>query len=467
MKREILICVCALTVFTSTTDSIYACCVDPTASFEFTPTTPQCIGTTITFDATDSYDLDDTDLTYEWDFGDGETDTGLLVRHFYDEGGEYTVTLTVTDNDDPDCCGGQTGCQDKSDDDSQTVDVLEVDLEKLPAGCSPDLPPGRICINAQDCYKKAKWKAIIKGGGTAHVTSTGPAAVTFQGINGSNPASLSNNDKFWAVGGTEIGGYAITITHNDLSNCENSDDEKVFKFKFDDPVKTDDNGAVFPAGGEATRSDPGGWVDGPKTQAPVATDSAGFVEWFYDLKVITDPIDLYSGNVQAKANVTFESDGRMRIYCYPRPLLFYDCIGISVSWGIVTVDITGSDSPLVPNYGDTVTGADIETKIGDLPRVQLGDVHHYSEEVSTPLGVPVCKTWDDAPSDGVDLSQERSDIERTYAVGSTVNELIFKVGVSSDISVSIAPEGTWAPQNKQTISSVTAEEYDGIFQIVP
>lgn len=184
------------------------------------------------------------------------------------------------------------------------------------------------------------------------------------------------------------------------------------------------------------------------------------------MKVITDPAGLYSGNVEAKANVTFQSDGRMRIYCFPRPIL-YDCLGISVSWGIVSVSISGSDFPLLPNYGDTVTGADIETKIGDLPRVQLGDVHHYSEEVWCWFGVPTVKTWDDGPGDGVNLSQERSDEERTYAVGSTVNEVIFKVGVASDISVSIAPEGTWAPKNKQTIDSVTAEEYDGIFEIVP
>jgi len=462
MKRELLICVCALTLFASITDSIYACCEDPVASFTFTPSTPRCVGTTITFDAYYSYDPDGTTLTYEWDFGDGETGTGVITTHSYDEGGNYTVTLRVTDNDDPDCCGGDPNCEDHQDEDSQTVDVVDVDLAKLPSGCSPDLPPGRICINAQDCYKKAKWKAIIKGGGTAHVTSTGPVTVTFQGINGSNPASLSNNDEFWAVGGTEIGIYAITITHNDLSTCTDTDDEKVFKFKFDDPAKTDDNGAM--TGGEATRSDTEGWVDAPKTQEPVSTDSAGYVEWFYDLKVITDPIGLYSGNVKAKANVTFESDGRMRIYCYPRPI-GYDTFGISVSWGIVSVSMPNLFG--LEDYGDAITGADLETKIGDLPRVELGDVEHNSEEVGTPFGIPVCKTWDDAPGDGVDLSVERSDIERTYAVGSTINELIFKVGVGSDISLSIAPEGTWAPQNKQSISSVTAEEYDGIFEIIP
>jgi hypothetical protein len=462
MKRELLICVCALTVVASTTDRIYACCEDPVPCFTVTPNDAKCVGTTITFDASFSYDPDDTTLTYDWDFGDGETGTGEIVTHSYDEGGDFTVTLTVTDNDNDECCdSSDPNCEDHEDEDSATVGVLEVDLGKLSAGCSPDLPPCRICLNAQDCYNKAKWKAIIKGGGTANVTSTGLVTVTFSGIDGSDPSALANNDEFWAIGGTEIGSYAITIKHNDQSTCEDTDDDKVFKFKFDDPVKTDDNGGMTPA--EATRSDPEGWVDAPKIEEPAATDSAGFVEWFYDLKVITDPSGLYSGNVQAKANVTFESDGKMRIYCFPRPI-GYDTFGISVSWGIVSVSMPNLFG--VSDYGDAITGADLETKIGDLARVQLGDVEHNSEEVGTPFGIPVCKTWD-GPSDGVDLSQERSDIERTYAVGSTINELIFKVGVGSDISLCIGPEGTWAQQNKQAISSVAAEEYDDLFEIVP
>jgi hypothetical protein len=415
-----------------------------------------CVGTgVVTVTATPDPNVSEENLPgygYTWGWTlEGGTGTSLLSRTV-DKTTAGATTITCT-------CGSSSK--------TTKIYVVDVDLEKLSAGNSPDLEPGRICINAQACYKKAKWKAIVKGVGTASVTSTGAVDVTFSGIDGSNPSALADNDTFWAIGGTEIGTYEITITHNDLSTCIDTDTEKVFKFKFDGPTKTSDNGAVFPAGGEASRNDTGGWVDAPKRLPPVSNDSAGYVEWAYDLKVMTEPSGLYSGDVQAKANVTFESDGRMRIYCYTRPVL-YDCIGISVGWGIVSVSISDSDSPLLPNYGDTVTGADIETKIGDLPRVQLGDVHHYSEEVSVPPWLPATvKTWDDAPGDGVDLSQERSDIERTYAVGSTVNEIIFKVGVASDISVYIAPEGTWAEENKQTIDSVTAEEYDGIFGIVP
>jgi len=107
----------------------YACCDDPVPCFEFTPYDAECVGTTITFNASDSYDPDDTDLTYAWDFGDEETGTGEIVTHSYDEGGEYTVTLTVTDNDNPDCCdSADPNCVDGEDEDSQTVTVVGVDF---------------------------------------------------------------------------------------------------------------------------------------------------------------------------------------------------------------------------------------------------------------------------------------------------------------------------------------------------
>ncbi|MCW4016794.1 MAG: PKD domain-containing protein [Candidatus Bathyarchaeota archaeon] len=54
----------------------------------------------ITFDAADSYDLDGTIVTYSWDFGDGNTATGVSVSHAYADDGSYVVTLTVTDDDD-------------------------------------------------------------------------------------------------------------------------------------------------------------------------------------------------------------------------------------------------------------------------------------------------------------------------------------------------------------------------------
>jgi PKD repeat protein len=53
----------------------------------------------IHFDASESYDLDGTIVSYSWAFGDGNTATGVTVDHAYGEDGNYIVTLTVTDDD--------------------------------------------------------------------------------------------------------------------------------------------------------------------------------------------------------------------------------------------------------------------------------------------------------------------------------------------------------------------------------
>jgi len=54
-------------------------------------------GDTVSFDASASYDPNQDSLSYLWDFGDGNTATGLNPTHTYADNGTYTVTLTVTD----------------------------------------------------------------------------------------------------------------------------------------------------------------------------------------------------------------------------------------------------------------------------------------------------------------------------------------------------------------------------------
>jgi PKD repeat protein len=65
------------------------------------------IGGTANFDGSNSYDPDGTIVSYDWDFGDGNTGSGVTTSHVYTTDGTFTVTLTVTDNDgltDTDTC---------------------------------------------------------------------------------------------------------------------------------------------------------------------------------------------------------------------------------------------------------------------------------------------------------------------------------------------------------------------------
>lgn len=69
----------------------------PVASFTFSPLSPEA-NELVTFNASTSYDPDGSITKYEWNFGDGSNDTGILVEHTFTAGGTYTVVLNVTDD---------------------------------------------------------------------------------------------------------------------------------------------------------------------------------------------------------------------------------------------------------------------------------------------------------------------------------------------------------------------------------
>lgn len=73
----------------------------PIADFTFTPAQPK-VGEKVTFDASASTDSDGQIVRYEWDFNnDGKPDAvGKLVEWTFTQAGDFTVKLTVTDNDD-------------------------------------------------------------------------------------------------------------------------------------------------------------------------------------------------------------------------------------------------------------------------------------------------------------------------------------------------------------------------------
>jgi PKD repeat protein len=69
----------------------------PVVSFTYSPENP-VVNQTITFNASSSYDPDGTIENYEWDFGDGTNGGGEIVNYSYCAAGNYTVNLTVTDD---------------------------------------------------------------------------------------------------------------------------------------------------------------------------------------------------------------------------------------------------------------------------------------------------------------------------------------------------------------------------------
>jgi parallel beta-helix repeat protein len=57
------------------------------------------VNVSLSFNGSNSYDPDEDNIvSYEWDFGDGTNSTGTNPTHIYSAVGNYTVTLTVTDD---------------------------------------------------------------------------------------------------------------------------------------------------------------------------------------------------------------------------------------------------------------------------------------------------------------------------------------------------------------------------------
>jgi len=70
----------------------------PTAVFTTAPKAAN-VGQAVIFDASNSTDKDGKIVRYHWDFDDTTEDLGVSVEHTFSEGGNFTVTLTVTDNE--------------------------------------------------------------------------------------------------------------------------------------------------------------------------------------------------------------------------------------------------------------------------------------------------------------------------------------------------------------------------------
>ncbi|KHE93000.1 MAG: hypothetical protein SCABRO_01236, partial [Candidatus Scalindua brodae] len=62
-----------------------------------------CLNEESNFDGSKSFDADGDNLSYLWNFGDGNTGKGKKVTHIYSKPGTYIVSLTVNDNSGTKC----------------------------------------------------------------------------------------------------------------------------------------------------------------------------------------------------------------------------------------------------------------------------------------------------------------------------------------------------------------------------
>lgn len=70
----------------------------PVVSFTFSPVSP-VVRQSITFDGSASYHPAGEIVSYEWNFGDGEKSSGVVITHTYATAGDYAVSLRATGDD--------------------------------------------------------------------------------------------------------------------------------------------------------------------------------------------------------------------------------------------------------------------------------------------------------------------------------------------------------------------------------
>jgi hypothetical protein len=163
--------------------------IPPTASFTYS-----CDDNTriCNFDASGSSDADGTIVSYDWDFGDTATGSGVTTSHTYGSYGDFTVVLTVTDD------GNAT------DTDTQTVTLTD-----------PNQPNITLSVNG---YK-------VKGVHTVDLTWSGATGTNVDIYRNSSPLTTTANDGAYTDSTGNKGGgasYTYQVCEAGTSNCSNT-----------------------------------------------------------------------------------------------------------------------------------------------------------------------------------------------------------------------------------------------------
>ena len=95
-------------------------------------------GEEITFDGSASSDSEGGIARYIWDLGDGSTGSGVSPTHTYTEAGQYTVSLTVEDNEEAlSAAVSTTATVEAAEEEEIVEEVVEAAEENYPVNTSP------------------------------------------------------------------------------------------------------------------------------------------------------------------------------------------------------------------------------------------------------------------------------------------------------------------------------------------
>jgi len=155
------------------------------------------VGSLVTFDGSGSSDPDGTIVSYSWDFGDGNTNTGLTPSnsHTYAAAGTYTVSLTVTDD------GGATN----SDTTTATIDPVVGD----------NIPP---TADLNGPYTGIAGSPVTFDGSGSSDSDGTIVSYSWDFGDGSTGTGVSPSHSY-----TTVGTYTVFLTVTDDSEATNTD----------------------------------------------------------------------------------------------------------------------------------------------------------------------------------------------------------------------------------------------------
>lgn len=130
--------------------------------------------------------------------------------------GSYEIWAKISDG------GEECGSEGAVETPHVQITVVKAALAFLPSNNSPDIGK-KICTNAQDNYKKTKWKATVLPVGTTANVTTSPNV-------SASKSTVVNGDEFEVTGlpGVEnTGSYQVKLTHSCASGAKAEDNDGV------------------------------------------------------------------------------------------------------------------------------------------------------------------------------------------------------------------------------------------------
>ncbi|RZN36947.1 MAG: PKD domain-containing protein [Methanophagales archaeon ANME-1-THS] len=343
----------------------------PIANFTYLPENP-VVSQAITFNASNSTDQDGFITNYNWNFGDETNATGKITTHSYPSVGNYTVTLTVRDND------GAT---------KSTFKVIKVSDGKAPQTMIETGPAGTINYN----------DVTFTWSGSDDVTPAAQLAYScmLDGYETAWSAWTSNTSKSYS--NLPNGAYTFKVKAKDQAGNEGTPASRSFTVSV--TVETGRlGGGGGGEGGAALLVPPNVPID-PATGAVQST-----TRLTADGATLTIPAGTIVKDAEGKplsrityATITAESIGAISAYDYgPSGATFSPSLDLVIAYDLAAIPQGFSESDLVIRMWDGSAWIDFDTTIDTVTHTATAKVSHFTlfalfaiPRAPTPLPMPM------------------------------------------------------------------------------